>query len=446
MSAFVGFIGRDLLALVWAEELLAILWPALPLKPAALAAFAAYLAVAAWRAQRRTQVTVLILALAGGVLLPAQAGLGPVMSGLEFAMIFGAFMPTMFLARATADNNPEIERSRAAFAAIAGPRRNTGFLLGSHAIGSIVTAGAFAVMSVILPHAASGEERRRAALASLRGMNLAVLWSPFFIAMAVASQSVPGVPIWQTVALGLPLAAIGMAIAILGFGGRAGGWPVLAQAALALLPILPMIAIAGACIVLVTGLTSLTSLQAVLLTVPPLCLLDMIRRGRRGFGEVAAPIAAATRTSLGRINDDMVLATAAMVLGRILEANPAVTGFLAELAALGLPVIVMIAGGMAFMLLAAVAGMHPIVTMTLVLVTLGGEASRLAPVVLLELGLYGWSLGTMISMSSVSLAVAAAMFRVPVTELAFAENLRFVLIFGALSVVLLALVNAVLVG
>jgi hypothetical protein len=212
------------------------------------------------------------------------------------------------------------------------------------------------------------------------------------------------------------------------------------------MPILPMIAVAGAAVVLVTGLTSLTSLQAVLLTVPPLCVLDMIRRGRHGFGRIALPIAQATRASLGRINDDIVLATAAMVFGRILEANPAVIGGFVELAALGLPVIVMIAGGLGFMILAAVAGMHPIVTMTLVLVTLGGEASRLAPVVLLELGLYGWSLGTMISMSSVSLAVAAAMFRVPVTELAFAENLRFVLIFGTLSVVLLALINASLVG
>jgi hypothetical protein len=277
-------------------------------------------------------------------------------------------------------------------------------------------------------------------------MNLAVLWSPFFIAMAVASQSVPGVPIWQTAALGLPLAALGMAIAYLGFGGRAGGGPALIQSTLALMPILPMIAVAGAAVVLVTGLTSLTSLQAVLLTVPPLCVLDMIRRGRHGFGRIALPIAQATRASLGRINDDIVLATAAMVFGRILEANPAVIGGFVELAALGLPVIVMIAGGLGFMILAAVAGMHPIVTMTLVLVTLGGEASRLAPVVLLELGLYGWSLGTMISMSSVSLAVAAAMFRVPVTELAFAENLRFVLIFGTLSVVLLALINASLVG
>lgn len=446
MNAFVGFVGRDLLALVWAEELLAILWPTPQLKSAALVAFIAYLAVAAWRAQRRTQVTILVLALAGAALLPAQAGLEPVARGLEFAMIFGAFIPTMFLARATADNNPEIERSRAAFAAIAGPRRNTGFLLGSHAIGSIMTAGAFAVMSVILPHTASGEERRSAALASLRGMNLAVLWSPFFVAMAVASQSVPGVPIWQTAALGLPLAALGMVIAYLGFGGRVGGWPALVQAALALLPTLPVIAIAGTCIVLVTSLTTLTSLQAVLLTVPPLCLLDIIRRGRRGLAVVATPIVAATRASLGRINDDIVLAAVAMVLGHVLASNPIVTGFLAELAALGLPVIVMIAGGMAFMLLAAVAGMHPIVTMTLVLVTLGGEAGRLAPVVLLELGLYGWSLGTMISMSSVSIAVAAAMFRVPVTELAFAENLRFVLIFGTLSTVLLALANAALVG
>jgi hypothetical protein len=441
LSSFVGFFGRDLLAFVWAEELLAVLWPALPLKSAALAAFCAYLAMAVWRAQRRSQITALVLALAGWAVFPAEGGAAAIEGGLRFALIFGAFLPTMFLARATADQNPEIERSRAAFTAIAPPRRSTGFLIGSHALGGILTAGTFAVVSAILPRDADEGERRRAALASLRGMNLSVLWSPFFVAMAVASHHVVGVPLWQTAALGLPLAAIGLAIAYAGFGGTTGGWPALAQAAEALVPVVPLIAIAGFCVVLVTGLTQLTSLQAVLLTVPPLCLLDIVRRGRRGFGVVAMPILAVTRASLGRINDDMVLATAAMVFGRVLEANPAITGFFADLAALGLPVVIMIAAAMAFMLLGSVAGVHPIVTMTLVLVTLGGEASRLAPVVLLELGLYGWSLGTMISMSSVSIAIAAAMFRVPVPSLAFAENLRFVLIFGLLSALLLALVN-----
>jgi len=446
IGRLVGFFGRDLLGLVWAVELVLILWPNVLLKDVLLGAFAIFLVVALARATRRSQITVAVLVVAGYALFPAEGGFAALLDGLRMSVVFAAFLPTMFLARATADHNPEIERSRSAFAAMAGPNRNAGFLFGSHAIGAIVTAGAFAVMSAILPREASPEERRRAALAALRGMNIAVLWSPFFVAMAVASHHVPGVPLWHTALLGVPLAATGLAIGFFAFSGASGGRAALIESLRALTPSLPLLLIAGCSIVLVGAVTSLSSLQAVLLTVPPLCLIDIVRRGRRGVLAVALPIAAATRASLGRINDDLVLLTGAVLFGRVLEANPGVTGMLAQLAGFGLPVVALLAGAMAFMLIAAVAGVHPVVTMTLVLVTLGGEASRLAPVVLLELGLYGWALGTMVSMSSVSIAVAAAMFRVPVPRLAFAENLRYVLMFGAVSSLLLALANRALVG
>ena len=87
------------------------------------------------------------------------------------------------------------------------PRRwaDVGVTLGSHVLGSILNTGAFAIMSSVVDERAGAGRRRRAAEASLRGMNTAVLWSPFFVGFAVAGTYLPSVPPWQVSAPGLEL-------------------------------------------------------------------------------------------------------------------------------------------------------------------------------------------------------------------------------------------------
>ena len=51
--------------------------------------------------------------------------------------------------------------------------------------------GAFALVSAALPSDAGEQRRQVAAEAALRGMNAAVLWSPFFISFAVAGIYLP---------------------------------------------------------------------------------------------------------------------------------------------------------------------------------------------------------------------------------------------------------------
>jgi hypothetical protein len=63
---------------------------------------------------------------------------------------------------------------------------------------------------------------------------------------------------------------------------------------------------------------------------------------------------------------------------------------------------------------------------------------------MMEAALVGWSFASMVGVTAVSTATASAMFGVPRVHLIFGPNLLFVLAFGALSVVLLSLVNGML--
>ena len=68
--------------------------------------------------------------------------------------------------------------------------------------------GAFALIAASLPQKAGHERRRVAAEAALRGMNGAVLWSPFFISFAVANIYLPSGISFGAIMLGLVTAVL----------------------------------------------------------------------------------------------------------------------------------------------------------------------------------------------------------------------------------------------
>ena len=124
-----------------------------------------------------------------------------------------AFSGSIALLRALADRRPEITRARNLFSSLSTEQSNGAFLVGAHVIGSILVVGVMAILAPILKQDANARTRRRAAEVSQRGMCLAPLWSPFWIASAFATQQLPDVPTWEIMSLGLVMAAIGMVLA-----------------------------------------------------------------------------------------------------------------------------------------------------------------------------------------------------------------------------------------
>src|SRR3546814_6648547 len=72
-------------------------------------------------------------------------------------------------------------------------------------------------MGAVMPETATPADRRAAAQAALRGMNIVALYSPFIVGFAVAYTYLPAVPVWQIFTLGGGLAVCGLAIALLMF-------------------------------------------------------------------------------------------------------------------------------------------------------------------------------------------------------------------------------------
>ena len=396
-------------------------------------------ALVAGRWQIRLVVAILSLCIAA--LCVAFGGWEAIWHGVQRATIFVPFLCTIVLLRASAEQRPEIAAAREMFTSLDRSRRGAGILVGAHILGSVLIVGAFALLAPILGREAAEAERRQVALAAMRGMCLAALWSPFFVAMGFTSSYLPAVELWQIMPVGLSLAAIGILAAYLIFD-REAGLASLGRVLRSLAPIMPSVAVAALTVTLLTGLTRWTTVESLIVGMPVLCAVVLAAMGR---GALKAAMRT-TREGMGNLGPELCLMTFAMTLGVVLETTLPQTGVLPWLRGLALSppaVIGVVAGGMT---LAAFLTVHPIVSGTVLLVLFTSFPTGVADLVLMQCVLVGWALGTMISVSSVSVATSSAMFRTAPENLITRGNIGLVVVLVSLSVVILSGLNHVLNG
>ena len=270
---------ETLLAVLWAGELVHLAFPshilANILTPGLIVYMVFALAASRWQT----------LALCGALLTVILAlcfvygvwsALWP---GFQKAQIFLAFLPTAMLIRSTADQRPEIANTRTLFASLPRAERDGGLLIGCHVIGSVLSVGIFSLLAPIAGPNATEDERRHLIGVGLRGMCLAAIWSPFFVSMALASEYLPGVLLWQIMPAGFALAIVGLLTSYVMFD-NAGGIMGLVRSLRSLAPVLPNIVIAAVVVAIVSGVTGLSTLQSLAMSVPPLCALALAPLGR----------------------------------------------------------------------------------------------------------------------------------------------------------------------
>tara|TARA_B100000676_G_scaffold155753_1_gene153489 strand:- start:1118 stop:2449 length:1332 start_codon:yes stop_codon:yes gene_type:complete len=428
---------EPILFVLWANELIQFVWSPPVLQTAAGWLMIVFVVLSLPRIRRGTVYLCVPLAvLTAGLTLNFDRAAG-VMRGFQDAAVFMAFFGSIVLLRTLADRRPEISRARDLFTSLRTEQINGAFLVGAHVIGSILVIGVMAILAPVLKHDADALTRRRAAEVSQRGMCLAPLWSPFWIASAFATQQLPGVPAWEIMSLGLAMAAIGMVLAHIMYA-RDVGLSDLWRALLGFAPIVPTVALCAALITGLSAVAGLSTLKALIATIPFLAVLTLTA------ASMATLRAVTTETWRGssRISDEIIVVTAALVLGRVSQVAIGEIGIGETVAALTIPTWGVIASVIFIMTLASLVGIHQLVSMIVVLVIVVPLDTGVNDTILMEAALIGWAFASMIGLTAVSTATASAMFGVPRIQLIFGPNLAFAAVFGALSVLLLSLVNS----
>lgn len=423
---------RILSALVGTLWLLAFLRIVLPLPDGfRISAVMAGLVVAFFvlglpRLARHTQILCAILVAVAMALAGIYDKWAAVPDGIVKAAIFPAFLSTIVLLRAAADQRPEIANARALFSALPANERDSGIVIGTHLIGAILQVGVFAILAPILGKDAATDERRQVFTTAIRGMATVPFWSPFIVGMAVASQYLPMVPLWQIMLLGLAMTVVGTAISIVGFD-RNPGMGRLFRSLASLAPVALPVFVAALIVVGTTAATELSTLQALILALPLPCLLAIasVPAGsvRQALGQ--------TITGIGRIGPETSILVCATMLGAVFEAALPDSGLLDWLQSLNLPAWAVIFLVIMIMNIAGLFGVHAIVTGTFLLVVFTSVPTPVSDLVLMQALLVGWGLCSGISIGSLSVATGAAMFGVPPTDLITRANIAYVFLTSA---------------
>lgn len=427
-----------LLLTVWLGAVVLLLFDSGWLRWSVSVTLVIYIISALAAARRETLWVLSIIAGLGILLLLTGAAMSGLMRGVERTLVFAALLPTLQLVRATARRMQAIKISQQRFAALPQQQTDIGILFGSQAFGAVLNTGAFAFMSALISDDTPAAHRRTAALASLRGMNIAVLWSPFFVGFAVASTYLPAVQLWQIMPLGLFLVACGLAIALALFA-RPLSFTAISAALSCLQPIAPHIIIAAGLVILCSLLTSLSTLAAILLIMPVLCVSQWLLQPNS-----ALPVLLETYAGLGRMGDDLIIIAAAMMLGTVAENAPLIAAQLAPWLADTVPQTLVISAVVLVMAGCGMMGIHPMISGTVMMISLSGKAQQICELALMEAMLLGWALASMISISSLSVITAGAMYRVPPLRLAYSKNLFFVLCYALFVILVLTVVDALL--
>ncbi|MGC6484211.1 MAG: hypothetical protein ACON4P_00935 [Candidatus Puniceispirillales bacterium] len=348
------------------------------------------------------------------------------MGGSRFILIFAGLVPTMALVKATALTMPSVQRTQKELAALPPEASAAGLQLAGHAFGGIINTGTFAMLSAALPRNSSFERRRLAAMAALRGMNAAAVWSPFFVAFAIGQSFTGAEASWQAIGYGVLTAFLFTLISLFVF--TPGLTMAIIRRSLACLrPVALRLAAVLFSVLGVALSMGFTALSAVVVVMPVLVIIQFFRQPRH-----VRTILDETRLSVRSMADDLAVIGTAMMLGYLVTRTDAISQILAVMPTDTFPAAVALISTPVLMMLGSVIGIHPVISSTVLLALFSGSGSTAAPALLMQAHLIGWAAGTMSSIASLSVITCTTLYRVPGRDLALGANVytAFALAFG----------------
>ncbi|MDC1135988.1 hypothetical protein OAT45_04690 [Alphaproteobacteria bacterium] len=397
--------------------------------------FLLFLGVAFLRLSKQSYIIVAALFFIGGLVLPDWPDWEQIKQAGSFVLIFACLMPTLTLVRATAMTMPSVSRTQDKLAALPPKYSASGLQLASQILGGVMNIGTFALVSAALPAEASEERRKLAAEAALRGMNVAVLWSPFFIAFAVAGIYLPAGFAPGAISLGVLLAIlffiISSAIAAPS-GARFAIW----QSLQPLAPVASRLFFAAVCVILLSFATGLTALYAIIATMPLLCALQMVRR-RETAKTILTNFMALQKNS----GDDLVIISLSMVIASLASQTDYLSAILTAIFGSAPDIQIMLFALPVIVWIGAFIGVHPVISSAPLLAFFSPGVSVYDAMFLAQAHMLGWCTGTMTSYASLSVVTVSQQFRLRAGQLSFGVNF---MASGALAIgggILLGLLN-----
>lgn len=427
--------GAVLLGAIWILGEARLLLPGETVRTLGGLAMAVFLIPAILYGRRATQALTLALLATALALTHFYGAWSALWGGLERAVLLVGLLLTLSLLRIALQDNQKVEAYRRRVEAQPAAERSVWILSGSYVTASLLSVGAISVFASLLPPDSSKDKRVRYARISVCGASLAILWSPFFFALAFVTEFLPGIALTALIATGFALSMAGMAIALAIVGEGTEG-PRAATRALASLGEFAIpIAVVTALLVGVRALTGFSTIETMLTVLPALCVLLIAMPPSGRLQRLGSDIWG----RLCRMQDEAAIVGSATVFGTVLTAAPWLQDVISPGFLAAIPGPLLILGCITFMAGAGLLGLLPLVTGTISLVVLTTFPNALSDLAVGLSVLAGWSLASMASMSSMMVLVAAAQYNIRPEWVMAGPDWRFYLVFVPIAGSLISL-------
>jgi hypothetical protein len=157
-----------------------------------------------------------------------------------------------------------------------------------------------------------------------------------------------------------------------------------------------------------------------------------------------APVFRSVVAGAGRMGDEVLILTVSAIFGAAVAgiAPPdALARFMAGLAAQPWLLITLEVAAIAFL---GFLGLHPMVSAAVLVPLTLTLQMPIADAVLAHIVILAWALSSMVAAWTLPVVVTAAAFRMPVRQLVFGPNMRFVLVYGVAACAALSVLNVAL--
>ncbi|MDA9649021.1 hypothetical protein N9T54_01245 [Alphaproteobacteria bacterium] len=335
----------------------------------------------------------------------------------NFFIIFAAFLPSLWLLRATAITMPSVEKTQKLLSELISTKILSGLQVTSHILGGVLNIGTFPLLSSVIPQNAKDEIRQAAGEAAIRGMNTAVLWSPFFVSFAVGQLYLPSNSAWLGIAFGLLVALLFNIISMRFLIGKLT-LAYLLEAISCVKPILSRLLILSGSVLFVGQIFNKTALNAIVIVIPILVIFQMMRRP-----ETTQFIIQNLTRLIKNSGDEMLLISVSMFLGSILSGSTEIQNFISLNIGENFPFWIMIILLPFVVWFFALLGVHPIITSAPILSLFGPLLSVWEAAFLMQAHLIGWCAGTASSFTSLSVLTTAENFKISIKKLIIGPNL-----------------------
>ena len=382
----------------------------------ALILFFIFVGLLCLRLKKQSAVIVGVLLVIGYIITEGLPTWQDLKDSSEFVLIFACLIPTIALVRATAMTMSCVIDTQNKLASLAPYSSSAGIQLTSHVLGGFINVGTFALVAVALPRGASLERRQTATLATLRGMNSAILWSPFFLSFAVASFYLPEGFATGAISLGLVNAVIFYLITQAITSPKHDRISV-SQSISPLNPIAARLFLIILAVVFTSTVTGLTALSAVCATMPALCAFQFLRKPYK-IKQIWRNFSTLQRNS----GDEVVIISVSMLIASLLGQTDQFAIILASFFGLNPDIKLVLFSIPVLVWAGSVIGIHPIISSAPLLAFFAPNLTVYDAAFVAQAHMIGWSTGTMISFASLSTIIAAENFRINPAQISFGKN------------------------